>query len=147
MRKFIFLAAIVSSLLNCSAQSSKRVVNQFITELGDKKVSNDKLISQYFILKTTSNSDAFTKEFLDNQLSLLRERTLSCKNLEVLKHDRNSKIVEAFNLETEGFNEELIFYLSCDGEILIPVLIQENRFLSISTSSKTENGLKKFVLY
>lgn len=147
MRKFIFLAAIVSSLLNCSAQSSKRVVNQFITELGDKKVSNDKLISQYFILKTTSNSDAFTKEFLDNQLSLLRERTLSCKNLKVLKHDRNSKIVEAFNLETEGFNEELIFYLSCDGEILIPILIQENRFLSISTSSKTENGLKKFVLY
>jgi len=147
MRKFIFLAAIVSSLLNCSAQSSKRVVNQFITELGDKKVSNDKLISQYFILKTTSNSDAFAKKLLDNQLNLLREKALGCNSVEVLKHDRNSKIVEAFNLETEGFNEELIFYLSCDGEILIPILIQENRFSSISTSSKTENGVKKFILY
>ncbi|MCB0496020.1 MAG: hypothetical protein KDC79_07775 [Cyclobacteriaceae bacterium] len=128
----------------------KTTITSFVSDLKVQVLSNEELIKKYFLINDKSTSDEKRNSavsLLSAQFELLRQKLNNdCHQLEIISYDASLGIVKTYNL-TYDADKGSAFFILCDDVIMTPVLIDNNKIVSITTYAKTGEGLKKFVIF
>lgn len=136
---------------NNAQTNSKSIIKDFTNELRAGQVSNTDLIEKYFTFSKSLGDDEKKKAvipILTNQFDLIREKlNAGCSKLEIFDYTYDSDLTRSLKLKVENFDPTNVYYISCDDLILIPVLIEGTKIMSIMTYAKSENGSQTFVVF
>lgn len=142
---------LLSSVMSCAQNKTKAIVDNFVNDLRTNHLTSPELIDKYFTFSETLGEDKKKETvipILTTQFSLIRDKLNSeCTEFEIVDYTNHSDIIKSLKLKEGKYDITNIYYIICNNSIVIPVLTDGTKLLSIMTYSKTENGTKTFIVF
>ena len=125
----ILIVAVFMWDCNYAQPNIDPAAKDFVSDLKNEIFTNQQLIDKHFQFKnilTQSEKEQIVYPIIMKQLDLVRKKLIeNCKDIKLIKHAPNSSLVKSFKINAEGYDS--IYYLTCNEEIIIPILIDENK--------------------
>jgi hypothetical protein len=158
MKAILVVIALLAVGTAFSQTEQESIVRNFVGELKGGKLASKELLQKYVQFTNAKLDDELLSAFNEIIKQLKERLNANCDNLSVIKHS-DDPLIKSFNLVTgnaartkgdsDWVDTNSIYYVSCDGKIIFPVLLKGNKILTFTAivKSEAEDAPKYLMLY